>query len=317
VSASALSRVEVVLVAWNSARDLPRALASIPAGVRATVVDNGSVDGSAAVAGTAGARVVALEANAGFGPASNLGAVSSRAETVLFLNPDAALVDGERCLEELLGALDADPAVAAAAPRLVGEGQETFQLRRLPTLGALLREAFLVNRLWPENAGLRAERYLDAPRDAPFDVEQPAAAALLVRRAAFVELGGFDPAFHPAWYEDVDLCARFLEAGWRIRYVPGARVEHRGGAALHRLAYRDFLPLFTRNLFRYLKRHATAGVRAGARAAVLAGTLLRLALLLVTKGDHEKGDAAAAYARVARGLVGLGWKTALDTTVRA
>ena len=311
MSARVADRVEVVIVAWNSARDLPRALASIPDGVPVTVVDNGSADGSAECARAAGARVIALETNGGFGPASNLGAISSRAETVLFLNPDAALQDGETTLAALLAALDEDPSVAAAAPRLTGEGQEVFQLRRLPTLGSLAREAFLVNRLRPRNAGLRRERYLDVPRDAPFDVEQPAAAALLVRRSVFAELGGFDPAFRPAWYEDVDLCARLAEDGWRLRYVPAARVLHRGGAAMRSLAYRDFLPLFTRNLFRYLDRHATAAVRAGARASLLCGALLRLALLLVTKGDHERPDAAAAYVRVARGLVGLGWRSAL------
>jgi len=312
VSGSALSRVEVVIVAWNSARDLPAALASIPPGVRVTVVDNASSDGSADVARAAGARVLALETNAGFGPASNLGALSSRAETVLLLNPDGALVDAEATLAALLAVLDEDPSVAAAAPRLEGEGQELFQLRRLPTLGSLAREAFLVNRLWPRNPGLRHERYLDVPRDAAFDVEQPAAAALLVRRSVFAELGGFDPAFRPAWYEDVDLSARILAGGLRLRYVPAARVAHRGGAAMRSVAYRDFLPLFTRNLVRYLSRHATRGVRAGARAVLLAGALLRLGLLLVTRGDHERGDAATAYARVARGLLGLGWKTALE-----
>src|SRR5437762_2939644 len=80
-------------------------------------------------------------------------------------------------------------------------------------------------------------RYLDVPRDAPFDVEQPAAAALLVRRAAFAEIGGFDPAFRPAWYEDVDLCARLREAGWRVRYVPAAPVAHDGGAAMRSVPY--------------------------------------------------------------------------------
>ena len=58
-------------------------------------------------------------------------------------------------------------------------------------------------------------------------------------------------------------------------------------------------------------------MRALARAAAFAGALLRLALLAVTRGDHERGDAAAAYARVLRGLAGLGWKTSLDRLERA
>ena len=103
---------------------------------------------------------------------------------VLFLNPDAALVDGRDCLARLLRELDADPSVGAVAPALTGDGQEEFQLRKLPTFGSFAREAFLVNRLWRSNPWFRRERYLDRARSEPFDVEQPAAAALMVRREA-------------------------------------------------------------------------------------------------------------------------------------
>ncbi|HQR68299.1 MAG TPA: hypothetical protein PLB02_13000, partial [Thermoanaerobaculia bacterium] len=75
------------------------------------------------------------------GPACNLGAeASAPSETVLLLNPDAALVDGEASLAALLAALEADPSVAAVAPALSGAGQDRFQLRRLPTLASVDRE---------------------------------------------------------------------------------------------------------------------------------------------------------------------------------
>lgn len=310
--------VLAVLVSWNSALHLPAALGSLPPGVPAVVVDNASADGSAEVAQAAGARVIRAGKNLGFGPACNLGAAAEpRSRAILLLNPDAALVDGAKAVAHLLEALDADSSLAAAAPALTGDGQELFQLRRLPTLGSIAREAFLVNRLWPGNPGLARERYLDRPRDVPFDAEQPAAAALLVRREAWEALGGFDPAFVPAWFEDVDLCARILARGWKVRFVPGARATHAGGTTMKALAYRDFLPLYTRNLLRYLGRHASWPSRAGARASLLPGTLLRLVLLaLGVRGDHAASDAARAYARVLRGLLGLGWVTSLAPTER-
>lgn len=305
-------RVLVAIVSWNSAAHLPAALKSVPPGVPVVVVDNASTDGSADAARAAGARVVEAGRNLGFGPACNLAAKEGApSETILFLNPDAALVDGAACLAALLAALDADPSVAAAAPRLSGDGQEEFQLRRLPRPGAILREALLVDRLFPRNAGYRHDRYLDRPRDAAFDVEQPAAAALLVRRADFEAVGGFDPAFAPAWFEDVDLCARLLARGRRIRYVPSARATHVGGVAMDALPWRDFRPLYVRNEFRYLARHASRPARAFAWAATLAGAALRLALLPVVSGDHPRADAAAAQLRVLRGLLGLGWRSAL------
>jgi len=305
-------RIAVVLVTWNSAAHVGEAVRSVPEGVPVVVVDNASADGSADVVRGTGARVIEAGANLGFGPACNLGAeATAPSETILFLNPDAAFVDGPACLAALLAELDRDPSVAAVAPALSGDGQERFQLRKLPTLGSLAREAFLVNRLFPENAGFREERYLDRARDAAFDVEQPAGAALLVRRDVFEALRGFDPAFAPAWFEDVDFCARILESGRRIRYVPSARATHVGGTTMNALPYRDFLPLYTRNLLRYLGRHADAPTRLGSRLVLAAGTLLRLLLLPVVRGDHARPDAARAYLRVLGGLAGLGWTSAL------
>lgn len=310
-----LSRVRAVVVSWNSGGLVGPCAASVPAPARVVVVDNASGDGSAAEAERSGAVVVRLRQNTGFGPACNLGAGEVAglppAEALLFLNPDAALLDGPAALAALLAELDADPRVAAAAPALEGDGQGAFQLRRLPSLGSLAREAFLVNRLFPRNRGFLRERYLDQDRRVPFDVEQPAAAALLVRASVFAGVGGFDPAFAPAWFEDVDLCAKILESGYRIRFVPAARASHVGGTTMRALPYDDYLPLYTRNLLMYLGRHAGLPVRAGARAVLAAGALLRLALLPVVRGDHARPEAARAYFRVLKGLLGLGFRSAL------
>lgn len=307
-----LPRTLVVIVAWNSAPHLAEAVGSVPPDTRVIVVDNASTDGSADIARAAGARVVRLERNSGFGPACNLGAhEGGPSETLLLLNPDAALEEGEPSLAELLAELDRHPEAGAVAPALVGDGQESFQLRRLPTLGSLAREALLVNRLWPRNPGFLRERYLDRPRDHSFEVEQPAAAALLVRRELFDRLGGFDPRYTPAWFEDVDLCDRIWQSGFRIRYVPAARVRHVGGTTMKSLPYRDFLPLYTRNLLLYLDRHRGLATRAAARVLLAFGAALRLALLSVARGDHARGDAAAAYLRVLRGLLGFGFRSAL------
>lgn len=305
-------RVLVAIVSWNSAAHLAAAVKSVPEGVPVVVVDNASTDGSTEAARAAGARVIEAGVNLGFGPACNRAArEGAPSETILFLNPDAALVDGRRTLDVLLETLDADPAVAAVAPRLTGDGQERFQLRRLPSSGSLVREAFLIDRLFSGNPGFRRDRYLDRDRDTAFDVEQPAAAALLVRRDAFEALGGFDPAFMPAWFEDVDFCARLLESGRRIRYVPEGRATHVGGVTMNALLYRDFRPAYVRNLFLYLARHASPGFRAAARFSTLGGAILRLALLPVVRPDHPRSDAAVAHMRVVRGLLGLGWRSGL------
>jgi GT2 family glycosyltransferase len=311
-----LDDVVVVVVTWNSAAHVQASVRSVPSGVRVVVVDNASTDRSAEAAREAGAEVIQNRKNRGFGPACNQGAAATGARAILFLNPDALLLDGQVSLLRLLAELESDPSVGAVAPALEGEGQSEFQLRALPTIGSFAREALLVNRLWKRNPWFLRERYLDRNRSEPFDVEQPAAAALLVRREAFDAIGGFDEAFLPAWFEDVDLAARLWKSGRRIRYVPSARAEHAGGTAMKALAYRDFLPLYTRNACLFLTRHVPVTGRVLSRLFLFAGSAVRLLILPFVKGDHERRDAAVAYLRVMSGLAGFGWKSQLLSTAQ-
>ena len=78
-----------------------------------------------------------------------------------------------------------------------------WQLRRLPTPLALLAHALF----WNPGAAAAAEPAAGAA------IEQPAAAALALRRSVFEALGGFDEAFYPAWFEDVDLARRLADRG--------------------------------------------------------------------------------------------------------
>ncbi len=319
VSEKSLAKnVLVVFVSWNSAHVLGRALGSLPRSVLVTVVDNASGDGTGTVARNAGAHILFPGRNAGFGPACNLAAAQAPpdVDAFLLLNPDTEWTHGSEGLRSLVEELFSESDIAAVAPALTGDGQELFQLRKLPSLASLAREAFFINRIWPGNKGLLKERYLHHSRTEPFDVEQPAAAALLVRRDVFESLGGFDPDFAPAWFEDVDLCARIKKAGWRIRFLPGVKVHHSGGVTMRQLAYYDYLPLFTRNLFRYLRKHHSRLTGFVARVIIGCGVILRMTLLFLVRGDHSRLEAWRAYGRVLRGLAGLGWKTALGPLER-
>lgn len=307
-----------MVVSWNSEPHLRVLFPSLPPGARVTLVDNASTDGSAPLAHQARFTVLRLSRNEGFGPACNRAVTEESApfDAILLLNPDTEWLSGTAGLEKLYSELFAGGSTAAVAPALEGDGQAEFQLRKLPSLGSLAREAFLVNRLWPKNPWLRRERYLFREPLQALEVEQPAAAALLVKASVFRDLGGFDPQFFPAWFEDVDFCARIKKAGFAIRYVPAVRVRHTGGSTMRALAYRDYLPLYTRNLFRYLGKHEPAWKTGVARAILALGTVLRIGLLLGFRGDHTRRDAWAAYFRVLAGLAGLGWRTSLAESPR-
>lgn len=315
------SSITVVLVSWEPGEELVKCITSLaaararmpsgPSSVSLIVVDNGSASFSPEVVARAwpGATVVVNPNNLGFGPAANQAARLASAEVVLFLNPDTE-AEGDPFTPLARGFAE-HPEAVALAPRLLeplspaGEPQESFQLRHLPTRRQTLRELLLLDKAFPRNRGLLRDRYADCDRERPFVVEQPAAAALAVRREAFERIGGFDPTFEPAWFEDVDLCTRLAGLG-TILYWPASRFVHTGGTAARRLGYHRFLPLYYRNGHRFWRKHHGALDASLYRTLVAVGMLLRL-LVLPLRGavPRPRGEAALAYLGVLRGALGL------------
>lgn len=316
--------ITAAIVSWNSGDDLQACVRSLALArerlpeadrrsVSLVIADNASdqFDESAVLASFPDAHVLRLPRNIGFGPGCNAAAAKAKGEILLLLNPDTRAV-GEP-FSPIAAAFDSDTGCAAVAPRLSGgeignsgETQESFQLRHLPTLRSAARELLLFDRLFPANRFRRAERYMDADRRGRFEVEQPAAAALAIRKTDFDAIGGFDPIFVPAYFEDVDL-ARRLRGRGRIRFEPDAVFEHRGGAASATLGYARFLPLYYRNAIAYWRKHEGALRTAAFRALVIAGMALRTGTIpFRVPPPRPAAESARAYlgaAAVAAGIL--------------
>lgn len=195
--------VTVVFVAYNSAAVLGEAIASLPGGVPMVVVDNASSDASVAIARQGGAKIIEAGDNLGFGTGCNLGARAAVTEFILFLNPDARLLP--RTLDILLADAAANPKAAAFGPLILDDGQP-----ELPRAITLLE---------------KGPAMMDAVPEQPCEPGFLSGACLLVRRAAFEAVGGFDEAIF-LYLEDDDLCLRLRQAGWALRLVPQAHVVH-------------------------------------------------------------------------------------------
>jgi GT2 family glycosyltransferase len=219
--------------------------------------------------------------NLGFAGGVNAGVAASRAPLLLLLNPDVLPEPG--ALDGLLAGFAAHPEAAGLAPRLAdedGRPQLAWQLRRVPSLWGCLRQTLP----WPTADGAcRAPARPAVEPAAGTPVEQPAAAALALRREALIAAGGFDERFHPAWFEDVDLARRLRQAGARLLYWPAARFRHALGSTVPRLGYGRFLWIYHRNLERYVAKHHGAGWALVSRASLAAGLLLRLPLTLLRR----------------------------------
>jgi N-acetylglucosaminyl-diphospho-decaprenol L-rhamnosyltransferase len=256
--------VVAVVVNWNAgglllecARTLVAAGAS-----EIVVVDNGSTDDSLArleEAGVPGVRVVRAGRNLGYGAGINRGMAGAGPGHVLVCNPDLLL--DERCIAALVARLDAEPDLGIVAPRLRNPDGSTYVSGRpFPSLRDALGHAF-VGLVWPGNPWSR--RYLQSgwDRAEAADVDWASGALLLVRRATFEEIGGFDERFF-MFMEDVDLCWRAREAGFRVSVEPTAGAVHVVGVSRARRPYR-MIVAHHRAMFRWSSLRWKGWPRAG------------------------------------------------------
>jgi GT2 family glycosyltransferase len=299
--------LSIAIVTWNSERWIERCLQSIAAACgslayEVIVYDNASSDATLAAIGDK-VEIIRGVANDGFAAGVNRVVTRAGGRYFFLLNPDCELAPG--ALETLVEFLDANPVVAAAAPLLsdeAGDSQREFQLRRLPTLATLVSEVFGIDKLFPANRMTARYRYRELELTHPQPVEQPAAAALLLRREVFAEVGAFDERFAPAWFEDVDYCRRLAAAGHTIFVVPAARARHFGGASLEHVPFAEFIALWYRNMWLYARKWLAPGQAEALRWAIMLGMLLRIPLALLGIANRHLGhlSAARAYAGVAR-----------------
>jgi O-antigen biosynthesis protein len=166
------------------------------------IVDNGSSSGNYEILRTTNiqARIVRLPVNRFFGEGNNLGAAEARGEFLLFLNNDAFLSPG--CVDSLLDAFHSESKCGAVGPVFY------YPDGSLQEAGAFINADGSALQRGKFNQGFNIE---SLPKYSA--VDYISAACLLMRAERFVDVGGFNYRFDPAYYEDVDLCFRVLLRG--------------------------------------------------------------------------------------------------------
>ncbi|MGH9047879.1 MAG: glycosyltransferase family 2 protein [Acidimicrobiales bacterium] len=164
--------------------------------------------------------------NIGYGAGANRGlAAIDRGDHVLVCNPDLVVHAG--ALEPLVAALDDHPRWAIVGPRiLTPEGVAYPSARLFPAPWVAAGHA-LLGTLFPRNPFTRRYRTPHL-QDRPTEVDWVSGACFLARRGVLDELGGFDESYF-MFAEDMDLCWRAGEAGWKIGFEPVAIVTHHEG----------------------------------------------------------------------------------------
>jgi GT2 family glycosyltransferase len=266
-----------IIIAYNSAADIAGLLESLPAAagglrVRVVVVDNDSTDDIAAVlAGYPGVTLVPAGGNLGYAGGINTGRRHAGAtRAVVVLNPDLRLAPGSlRRLAETL----AEPGTGAAVPRLLdGDSTHYPSLRREPSVARAFADA-LLGRRWPGRPGWLSEMVWDTGcYERAGDAEWATGAIVMISAEADRTVGAWDDQRFFLYSEETDYCRRLREAGYAIRYVPGATAYHRGGGSG---TGPDLYALNSVNRVRYFAKYHGAAATALFRLAVLLHEVLR------------------------------------------
>jgi len=231
--------LSIVIVSWNVRGLLRRCLHSIlDAGcclllrsrvlVEVIVVDNASTDGSIEMvrAEFPCVHLIINADNRGFPAANNQGIAVAQGRYVLLLNPDTEVVDD--ALATMVAYADAQPDVGIVGPQLLNpDGSIQSSRRRFPTLATALFESTWLEPHAPRSL-LRRYRMLDTPDGETQDVDWVDGAAVMARRQTIEQVGLMDEGYF-MYSEELDWCRRFREAGWRVVYLPTARIVHHRG----------------------------------------------------------------------------------------
>jgi len=281
-----LADLSIIIVNYNSADFVLACLRSIckqkcAVAYEVIVVDNASSERCRERLSCDYPDVVFIQSrsNLGFGKANNLGALHSSGEVLLFLNPDTEV---RGCAIELLNEhiqkLEKPGAVGCRLLNSDGSLQ-TSCVQALPTVLNQLLDAEALRRWFPRSSlwGMAA---LFKAGTAPAEVEAVSGACLMIQREVFDQVGGFSADYF-MYGEDLDLCYKTQQAGFRNYYVPGSVIIHHGGGSTNRSVSNFSNVMMRESVYRLLLKSRGRLYSLCYRAGLSGAAVIRMALLLV------------------------------------
>jgi len=277
------------------------------------VIDNDSHDGCGAILQSEFPEVhfIQSEKNLGFAGANNLGAARSAGSFLLFLNPDTE-VQGQ-AIQNLLSALESDPDVAMVGARLLNSDR-SVQTTSITAFPSILNQTFgaeSLHRRFPK-LKLWGMRPLFEPHQQPVAVDAISGACMMIRREAFIAVGGFTADYF-MYAEDLDLCLKVRQSGHEVCYVPNAVVVHHGGKSSSSRSESNYAAIMIReSMVCFMTRHRGEAYATAFRAVTAINALSRLMVLsllfavsLATRRQQKVGNQIAKWMSIFKWSVGL------------
>lgn len=292
--------IDIVIVNWNSGAQLRTCVESVVAfgdGLigNIIIVDNGSADGSldGLASFTPALKIIRNIENKGFAAACNQGARNSRADYLLFLNPDTRLFPNS--LTKPLAFMEAaqNQTVGICGIQLLDDsGNASRSCTRFPTPRMFYSRILGLTRLFP---GFFSDHFMaEWEHDENREVDHVIGAFYMVRRQLFEQLDGFDERFF-VYLEDLDFSYRATKSGWKSYYLAEAQAYHKGGGTSEQVkAKRLFYSLHSRILYGY-KHFSRTQATMLLLATLLLEPLARLALNAFKRSSIDVRETISGY----------------------
>jgi len=239
--------ISIIILTWNALHHLKKFLPSVdkftPGYAEIIIADNASTDGTAEYVRGSYPRFrhLLLDENYGYCKGNNLAAEQALGKYILILNNDVEVSEG--WLDPVLKLISSDDNIAVVQPKLRSvEQPDHFEYGG--AAGGLV-DIFG----YPFCRG-RVFDFLEKDTgqyDEEAEIFWASGAAFAVNRQLFIDYGGFEEQFE-FHMEEIDLCWRFLNTGYSIRYCPESTVYHLGGGSLPTGSYRKVYFNYRNNL---------------------------------------------------------------------
>lgn len=281
--AAELPKVNVIVLTWNQCAVTLECLASLRdqqyPNVEITLVDNGSVDDTVPTIKEQFPEVTIIEngENLGFAEGNNVGlrrALEGDADYLMLLNNDTVVAPS--MIGDLVGIMMADPTIGISGPKMLYFDQpETIWCagNRIDTRTG-------------ESIRLRAEQADDDRDQSLLDVDFITACAICLRRDLVEAVGLLDSRFF-IYYEETDWCARARARGWRIVYVPTARLWHKVSATMGTTSPATEYYM-TRNVLLYLAKNGRGITRLASLTRAILGNARTVAAYSLKAAHRER-----------------------------
>ncbi len=301
--------LDIIIVNWNSGDQLKECLRSVMLADRegfslsqVIVVDNASADGSLEGLESLDLplKIINNDKNAGFGAACNQGAEISRADYLLFLNPDTKLNSDSLSMPLRYMEAEANQDTGVCGIMLLNErGQADRTCTRLPRPGHFFVKIFGLDHIMPKI--FKSHFMTEWNHESSRQVDHVIGAFYLIRKRIFDKLGGFDTRFF-VYLEDLDLSNRVDKIGYRVQYLAEAKAFHKGGGTSEQVkAKRLFYSLRSRILYGFKHFNVLSAVLLFA-ATILIEPLMRLVLAASHRSIKEMKETIRGYMMLFRDI---------------